>query len=57
MEMTNEDLSSTIAMTSRARKAGRIFTEVSADHARLQDAYARKSREYENIRRRLTTGY
>lgn len=52
-EMAIMGLSPTIAMASRAQKAGKTFTEVYADHVRLQDAYARKCREYENMEKAL----
>ncbi|KAK7028127.1 Protein mlp1 [Paramarasmius palmivorus] len=47
-------LSPTIAMASRVQKSGKGFTEVYAEYVRLQDEYAKKCLEYENMDRTLT---
>lgn len=47
------DLSPTVAMASRAQRSGKTFTEVYADHVRLQDEYAKKSAEYDRMARTL----
>ncbi|ESK95244.1 filament-forming protein [Moniliophthora roreri MCA 2997] len=47
-------LSPTIAMASRAQKSGKGFTEVYAEYVRLQDEYAKKCTEYDNMDRTLT---
>jgi nucleoprotein TPR len=47
------DLSPTVAMASRAQRSGKTFTEVYADHIRLQDEYARKNAEYDRMARTL----
>jgi nucleoprotein TPR len=47
------DLSPTVAMASRAQRSGRTFTEVYADHIRLQDEHAKKSAEYDRMARTL----
>ena len=46
-------LSPTVAMASRAQRSGKTFTEVYADHVRLQDEYAKKSAEYDRMSRTL----
>ncbi|KAI0285397.1 hypothetical protein BGY98DRAFT_945755 [Russula aff. rugulosa BPL654] len=48
------DLSRTVAMASWARLSGKTFTEMYADHAHLQDEYAKKSAEYDPMARTLT---
>lgn len=47
------DLSPTVAMASRAQRSGKTFTEVYADHVRLQDEYAKKCAEYDRMARTL----
>lgn len=47
------DLSPTVAMASRAQRSGKTFTEVYADHVRLQDEYAKKCAEYDRMSRTL----
>jgi nucleoprotein TPR len=47
------DLSPTVAMASRAQRSGKTFTEVYADHIRLQDEYAKKNAEYDRMARTL----
>ena len=47
------DLSPTVAMASRAQRSGKTFTEVYADHIRLQDEYAKKSAKYDRMARTL----
>jgi nucleoprotein TPR len=47
-------LSPTVAMVSRAQKAGKTFTEVYADYVRLQDELAKKSAEYDHMDRTLS---
>jgi len=46
-------LSPTVAIASRAQRSGKTFTEVYADHVRLQDEYAKKSAEYDRMSRTL----
>jgi nucleoprotein TPR len=46
-------LSPTVAMASRAQRSGKTFTEVYAEHVRLQEEYARKSAEYDHMDRTL----
>lgn len=46
-------LSPTVAMASKAQRAGKTFTEVYADYVRLQDDYAKKSAEYDHMDRTL----
>ncbi|KAH9977476.1 hypothetical protein BJV74DRAFT_946992 [Russula compacta] len=46
-------LSPTVAMASRAQRSGKTFTEVYADHVRLQDEYAKKCAEYDRMDRTL----
>ena len=46
-------LSPTVAMASRAQRSGKTFTEVYAEHVKLQEEYARKSAEYEHMDRTL----
>ncbi|KAI0260660.1 hypothetical protein BC834DRAFT_925773 [Gloeopeniophorella convolvens] len=46
-------LSPTVAMASRAQRSGKTFTEVYADHVRLQDEYAQKCAEYDRMDRTL----
>lgn len=48
-------LSPTVAMASRAQRSGKTFTEVYADHIRLQEDFARMSTEYEHMDRTLTS--
>jgi nucleoprotein TPR len=48
-----KDLSPTVAMASRAQRSGKTFTEVYADHVRLQDEYAKKCAEYDRMSRTL----
>jgi nucleoprotein TPR len=47
-------LSPTVAMASKAQRAGKTFTEVYADYVRLQDDYAKKSAEYDHMDRTLS---
>ena len=47
------DLSPTVAMASRAQRSGTTFTQVYADHIRLQDEHAKKSAEYDRMARTL----
>ena len=47
------DLSPTVAMASRAQRSGKTFTEVYADHIRLEDEYAKKNAEYDQMARTL----
>jgi len=47
------DLSPTVAMASRAQRSGKTFTEVYADHIRLQDEYGKKNAEYDRMARTL----
>ncbi|KZT09250.1 uncharacterized protein LAESUDRAFT_545404 [Laetiporus sulphureus 93-53] len=47
-------LSPTVAMASRAQKGGKTFTEVYTDYVRLQEEYARKSAEFDNMDRTLS---
>jgi nucleoprotein TPR len=47
-------LSPTVAMASRAQRGGKTFTEVYADYIRLQDDYAKKSAEYDQMDRTLS---
>lgn len=46
-------LSPTVAIASRAQRTGKTFTEVYADHVRLQDEYAKKCAEYDRMDRTL----
>ena len=46
-------LSPTVAMASRAQRSGKTFTEVYAEHVRLQEEYTRKSAEYDHMDRTL----
>ena len=46
-------LSPTVAIASRAQRSGKTFTEVYADHVRLQDEYAKKCAEYDRMDRTL----
>jgi len=46
-------LSPTVAMASRAQRSGKTFTEVYAEHVKLQEEYARKSAEYDHMDRTL----
>jgi hypothetical protein len=46
-------LSPTVAMASKAQRAGKTFTEVYADYVRLQDDYAKKLVEYDHMDRTL----
>ena len=48
-------LSPTVAMASRAQRTGKTFTEVYADHVRLQEEYAKKSAEYDHMDRTLSS--
>ena len=43
------DLSPTVAITSRAQKGGKTFTEVYADYVKLQEDFARKCVEYDQV--------
>lgn len=47
-------LSPTVAMASRVQRNGKTFTEVYADYVRLQEDYARKSAEFDNMDRTLS---
>jgi nucleoprotein TPR len=47
-------LSPTVAMASRAQRSGKTFTEVYADHIKLQEDFAKKTFEYEQMERTLT---
>ena len=47
-------LSPTVAMASRVQRNGKTFTEVYADYVRLQEDYARKSVEFDNMDRTLS---
>lgn len=47
-------LSPTVAMASRAQRSGKTFTEVYADYIKLQEDFARKSLEYDQMERTLT---
>ena len=42
-------LSPTVAIASRVQKGGKTFTEVYADYVKLQEDYARKSAEYDQM--------
>ena len=46
-------LSPTVAMASRAQRSGKTFTEVYAEHVKLQEEYARKCAEYDHMDRTL----
>jgi len=46
-------LSPTVAMASRAQRSGKTFTEVYAEHVKLQEEFARKSAEYDHMDRTL----
>ena len=46
-------LSPTVAMASRAQRSGKTFTEVYAEHIKLQEEYVRKSAEYDHMDRTL----
>ena len=46
-------LSPMVVMASRAQRSGKTFTEVYADHVRLQDEYAKKCAEYDCMSRTL----
>jgi nucleoprotein TPR len=46
-------LSPTVAMASRAQRSGKTFTEVYAEHVKLQEEYGRKSAEYDHMDRTL----
>jgi nucleoprotein TPR len=46
-------LSPTVVMVSWAQRSGKTFTEVYAEHVRLQDKYVRKSAEYDHMDRTL----
>lgn len=48
-------LSPTVAMVSKVQKSGKTFTEVYADYVRLQEDFARKSVEYDNMDRTLSS--
>ena len=48
-------LSPTVAMASKAQRTGKTFTEVYADHIRLQEEYAKKSAEYDHMDRTLSS--
>ncbi|TFY64347.1 hypothetical protein EVJ58_g2677 [Rhodofomes roseus] len=48
-------LSPTVAMASRVQRNGKTFTEVYADYVRLQEDYARKSAEFDNMEGTLST--
>ena len=47
-------LSPTIAMASKAQRAGKMFTEVYSDYVRLQEEYAKKSAECDHMDRTLS---
>ena len=47
------DLSPTVAMASRARRSDKTFTEVYANHIRLQDEYAKENAECDRMARTL----
>ncbi|CCM06215.1 uncharacterized protein FIBRA_08460 [Fibroporia radiculosa] len=47
-------LSPTVAMASRAQRSGKTFTEVYADYVRLQEEFAKKSAEFDNMDRTLS---
>ncbi|THH00176.1 hypothetical protein EW026_g2304 [Hermanssonia centrifuga] len=47
-------LSPTVAMASRAQRGGKTFTEIYSDYIKLQEDYARKSIENEEMARSLT---
>ncbi|KAF9805162.1 hypothetical protein IEO21_09181 [Rhodonia placenta] len=46
-------LSPTVAMASRAQRGGKTFTEVYSDYVRLQEDYARKSEEFDNLEKTM----
>ena len=46
-------LSPTVVMASRAQRSGKTFTEVYAEHVKLQEDYARKTAEYDHMDRTL----
>ncbi|KAF5314858.1 hypothetical protein D9619_007083 [Psilocybe cf. subviscida] len=48
-------LSPTVAMASRTQRSGKTFTEVYADYVRLQEEYAKKCGEYDNMDRTLSS--
>ncbi|EIN12937.1 hypothetical protein PUNSTDRAFT_97919 [Punctularia strigosozonata HHB-11173 SS5] len=47
-------LSPTVAMASRAQRSGRTFTEVYAEYIKLQEDFAKKTFEYDQMERTLT---
>lgn len=46
-------LSPTVAMASKVQKSGKTFTEVYAEHVKLQEEYAHKCAEYDRMDRTL----
>lgn len=47
-------LSPTVAMVSRVQRGGKTFTQVYADHVRLEEEYAKKCAEYDHMDRTLS---